>query len=233
VRLAAPSESLLRRSLRTARAIRPGGSPLNGSAMDDGGFRWDQIPVQLYLVAAGVAVVLVVIAAVVAWVLWRRARRSVAWRTAKLRLQAELDPSPARRAVANLQVELDEAVRQTTLTVQVLTDDGWATADLPALTRRLATVARPLHSELTILAREPDGELVGRALPEATARVRRATEIGDGIRQAAATSLRQAADEGLDHLDADAEIEERALELALRELNEAQRLPLVSRHEGH
>lgn len=64
--------------------------------MDDGGFRWDQIPIQLYLIAAGVAVVLIVIAAVVTGVLWRRARRSSAWRTAKLRLQAELDPSPAR-----------------------------------------------------------------------------------------------------------------------------------------
>lgn len=60
-----------------------------------------------------------------------------------------------------------------------------------------------------------------------------ATEIGDSIRRAAATSLCQAADEGLDHLDADAEIEGRALELALRELNEAQRLPMVSREAGH
>lgn len=88
MRLAAPSESLLRRSLRTARAIRLGGSPLNGSAMDDGGFRWDQIPVQLYLVAAGVAVVLVVIAAVVAWVLWRRARQR--------RLEDRQAPTPSR-----------------------------------------------------------------------------------------------------------------------------------------
>lgn len=84
-----------------------------------------------------------------------------------------------------------------------------------------------------MLGREPDSELVRRALPEATTRVRRAIEIGDGIRQAAAASLRQAADEGLDHLDADAEIEGRALELALRELNEAQRLPIVSGGQGN
>jgi hypothetical protein len=186
--------------------------------MDEGTFPWSQIPIQIYIAAAVIVFILIVVAAIVGWMLWRRARRSGAWGAAKLLLQSELDPSPARRAVANLRVEVDEAVRETNRAMQVLTDQGWPTGDLPSLTRRLESIVRPLHTELVILSHEPDEDIVRRAIPEAETRVRRACEIGDGIRQAATASLRHETDQGLDSLSADAQLEWSAIQSALDEL---------------
>lgn len=196
--------------------------------MEDGGIPWDRIPVQLYVAAAVIAVVAVLVAIVVGWVVWRRARRSPAWRAAKLHLQAELDPSPARRAVARLRAELDQALAATDRAVAEAAAGGWAVADLPSLARRLDRVAGSLQAELTVLGREPDNTVVERSLTEAEGRVQRALDIATDLRQAAMTSMRRATDDDLVTLSDDADLETRALRAALDDLATRQAAPLLS-----
>lgn len=195
--------------------------------MDDGSFAWDRIPLQLYLVAAAVLFVAVLVAALLGWIAWRRARRSAAWRSATLRLRAELDPSPARRTVARLRARLDEAAGETAVAVETVAAEGWAVADLSTLARRFTHVADSMQTELALLAREPDSGVVAEALSEAEARVRRALEIGHGIRRAATMSLRRATDDDLGQLHADLDVERRALSAALDELAHRQGVPLL------
>lgn len=192
------------------------------------GIPWDRIPVELYVAAAVISVVVVLAALLVALVAWRRACRSPGWRAAKLRLQAGLDPSPARRAIARLRAGLDAAVQETNRTVEAVEGEGWAVAELPALSRRFAQVALPLQTELAVLAREPEDTVAAISLGEAEARVQHALDIGDSIRRAAMASLRRAADHDLGALRVDVDLEERGLTAALDELAARQTAPLLA-----
>ncbi|MGW2515890.1 hypothetical protein ACWC09_02420 [Streptomyces sp. NPDC001617] len=119
-------------------------------------------------------------------------------------------PGPASE-VAQLRLKLRTSMRATQDALQVGAQDDESLKESLALFQRLSAHGHELDGELKRLESEPDRTTLAQRLPDLRARTERITQSADSLRWAARDRARRFADDDLDTLSAQIDVEAGAL----------------------
>ncbi|MGI9032978.1 MAG: hypothetical protein ACR2HY_04725 [Acidimicrobiales bacterium] len=189
---------------------------------------YSQIPPAVYVIGAVVVAVLILAAIVAALVLYRRARRSGAWRRASLVVQAEALSGP-RRDLAQLRLDLDESLATAQAVVAAAGEGGSTVGDLDLWVGQLQAAGGRLAAQLDRLSGGTMSETaLARILPPLRARVDDVGRVAGQLADATAAAVGGAAGVELEAITAGVADELGVLDArvaALRELANREGVP--------
>ena len=184
-------------------------------------FNWNSIPAGVYVAIAAVVGVLLVILFVVAFIAYRRARRSGTWRRAKLTLQAVVFGPGPQQELAKLRLRLDQSLAAATGSVTASRDVG-AASRLDSVNDQLQRAGQRIARQLDVISTTTTGGALDRILNPLQRRVDDIERLASQIVDAAGAAMAGDAGVELDELTRSVadEIETVNLRLdALRELS--------------
>lgn len=178
----------------------------------------NSIPGWVYVAGAVLVVVVLLVALIGGWLVYRRMRRSGTWRRTMLNLQAEGMPAGPRRELAELRLELDQALGDARGAITALDAGGGAQGDLASLVRRLEAIGGGLSAQLDVLGRTVQDDGLAAMLPSLAPRVADVQQISGRICAASAASMGGAAQTELEDVTGDVRDELTALDAGVTAL---------------
>lgn len=179
---------------------------------------WTLLTPNVLLVLLGIAIFLMVLVVAAGLLAYRRLRRSGLVGRTVLELQAGLGTPGPRRQLAQLRLQLQEAISSTSAAIDALEASHRPQRELALLTRQLTPVAAILDTQLRLLQEETDAELLQEYLEPARASVMELVRTAQHIRQVVYAILEGEAEGTLTLTMSDVEREVLALQAGVEAL---------------